>query len=126
MKYLFIIIFFIGINIKAQNIFEFKFTKIEYFTPASINLPQKNEILNNKSIITLNLDNQSINISTLYPDNEIIESNYQIKSLININGIYKYICLASNYSEVIVEINTKSNWIRRTVTHNNITHKYYN
>lgn len=126
MKYLFIIIFFIGTSINAQNIYEYKFSKIEYFAPASMNLPQQNEILYTPSIITLDTNNHIIHISTLHTDNEIIKNTYRIKSITDLGELYKFVCIASNYSEVLIEVNTKSNWIRRTVIHNNITHKYYN
>mgnify|MGYP004090642483 CR=1 FL=1 len=63
-----------------------------------------------------------------YFSNEPTESIYKIEKVSKLqnNEYYRITCLASNYAEVIIDLNTKGRWIKRKISHNGIYHKYYN
>lgn len=127
MKYfLFFLFIFLQQNISAQEVYEYPFSKLEYFAPATQSSPQINDIKQQTSLIKLNIDLLTIEISSLFPNNELITNKYKIKSFLKKNDSIIYICIASNYSEVIIEFETKQIWVSRKITHNNIYHKYYN
>ena len=105
----------------------YKFNRIDYYAPGSQYLPSTKKTLKNNSYITIDFNLQKITIIS-YFSNEPTESIYKIEKVSKLqnNEYYRITCLASNYAEVIIDLNTKGRWIKRKISHNGIYHKYYN
>jgi len=116
----------------AQNQpYLFVYNTVNYFAPADSFSSSVNKTLYDKTEITIDFYANKILLKTYYSDGPV-ESTYTIKKTSKLQNNYSkgdyYIitCLASNYSETIFEVSKESKWISRKVTHNGITHKYYN
>lgn len=103
-----------------------KFNRVYYFAPADQFSETKSEIIKASSYVTIDFELNSIKILT-YFSNPPTESTYTIKSVDNSkSNLYKFVCSASNYAEVIIEVDLSNMTVTRKVTHNGILHKYYN
>ncbi len=103
-----------------------KFNRVNYFAPGSQYSKTISEIDKAYSYITIDFELNSIKILTYY-SNPPSESIYVIKSVDNsISNLYKFVCRASNYAEVLIEVDLTDHTVMRKVIHNGIIHKYYN
>jgi|SRR5690554_2583005 len=128
-KCIFIIVLFFNLDVTSaqdgNRPFVFQFNKIEYYSPANIHFPSKSEIIENNSIITVDLDLESIEIISLYHPAPA-KSTYRIKEIYERETFIRFICEANNYAEIIIDLDSSLNWVKRTVIHNGIYHKFYN
>lgn len=103
-----------------------KFNRVYYFAPGNQYSKTISEIDKASSYINIDFELNSIRILTYY-SNPPSESIYIIKSVDNsISNLYKFVCSASNYAEVIIEVDLSDQTVTRKVIHNGIIHKYYN
>lgn len=121
--------FITSINLYSQSVSEpinIKFNRVHYFFPGdefSVSITNVKKI---SSYVTIDFELNTVEILTYY-SNPPTESTYKIKSIDNTKGsLYKFVCIASNYAEVIIEIDLTKMVVTRKVTHNGILHKYYN
>lgn len=102
-----------------------KFNRVDFFVPSYSHSISKSETLKNISYITIDFNLKKITILTFFSDGPS-ESIYTFQNTIDKGNFYRIICQASNYAEVIIDIENSAKWISRTITHNGIYHKYYN
>lgn len=116
----------IGYSQSTEEPLSLKFNRIYYFAPSTEFLPSKSEVKKINSYLTIDFELNTINIVSYY-SNPPTESTYTIKSIDNSNSnLYKFVCSASNYAEVIIELDISNNKVTRKVTHNGILHRFYN
>lgn len=107
-----------------------KFNTIDIFAPPGPYLDAIVKTTYEKSEIVLDFELATFSIKTYYTDGPV-ESTYKVIAVSELqddNGEGSYFiltCEASNYAEVIIELNKEGNWVRRLITHNGIVHKYY-
>lgn len=103
-----------------------KFNRVYYFAPGSQYSKTISEIDKANSYINIDFELNSIKILTYYSNPPSV-SIYVIKSIDNsISNLYKFVCSASNYAEVLIEVDLTDHTVMRKVIHNGIIHKYYN
>ncbi|RFC54044.1 hypothetical protein DXU93_10925 [Brumimicrobium aurantiacum] len=103
-----------------------KFNRVYYFAPESQLSPTISKVRKISTYVNIDFEFNTIKIVTYY-SNPPKESTYTIKSIDNSNSsLYKFVCRASNYAEVIIEVDLSDLTVTRKVTHNGILHKYYN
>ena len=112
---------------QENNRYFFQYNRIDYFAPAGPYSPSQSKILKNNTYINIDLNLSKVSILT-YFSNEPNESVYEIKNISQLqnNSYFRFTCQASNYAEVIIDIEKSGEWIKRTIPHNGIYHKYYN
>lgn len=109
----------------------FVFNTVNYYAPADRHFSYKKETYYEKTEILIDLNTNKI-ILKFNNSNGLAESIYTIKKTSelkhsqNDGQYYTFTCLASNYAEAIIDVSKEANWLRREITHNGITHKYYN
>ena len=103
----------------------FKFNRIDHFAPAGPYSPSTSKVFKSNSYITIDLNLKTVTILTYFSDGPT-ESIYKIEKITENKSFYRITCLASNYAEVIIDLDFSSKWIKRTISHNGIYHKYYN
>lgn len=103
----------------------YKFNRIDYFSPAGQYSPSSSKVFKSNSYIIIDFVLETITILTYFSDGPT-ESKYEIQKITENGSSYRIICQASNYAEVIIDLDKSAKWIKRTITHNGIYHKYYN
>ena len=129
--FLLILIFF-SLKINAQNnSYIFNFNSINYFAPADNQFNSINKTTYDETEIIIDFSTNKILLKTYYSDGAV-NSTYEIIKISDINNNYKksdflvLTCRATNYSEVVFEVNLKNEFITRKIIHNGIIHKYFN
>ena len=128
-----ILIFFLisSVSYSQNEPYYYIFNTVNYFAPADSHSSSVNKTSYEKSEVTIDLNTNKIIIKVNYSDGPV-ESVYTIKKISELNNnyndgqYYTFTCLASNYAEVIIDVSKEANWVKRKITHNGITHKYYN
>lgn len=111
---------------KGNEPLNLTFNRVYYYAPGNQILETESEIIKASSYITIDLEMNAIKIIT-YFSNPPTESTYSIKSLDNVNkNLYKFVCSASNYADIIIEVDIEKLTVTRKVLHNGILHQYYN
>jgi hypothetical protein len=105
--------------------YSFKFNRIDYFAPAGPYSESMSKIFKCNTYITIDLNVKTVTILTYYSDGPT-ESTYKIEEVIEKDNFYRFTCRASNYAEVIIDLDFSVKWIKRTIPHNGIYHKFYN
>ena len=124
-KLILIVYLFIPLLFYCQENVEYEFNKINFFAPATQFSNAINKTSFTKSKTTVFFNENTISILVFYPD-EIIKSKYNIEKVNDKGDYYSFVCLAENSSTVFIDIQKNGNWIKRTVKHNGIIHKFYN
>ena len=120
-----------NISYSQNEPYYYVFNTVNYFAPADSHSTTINKTSYEQSEVTIDLNTNKIIIKVNYSDGPV-ESIYTIKKVSELNysqsdgQFYTFTCLASNYAEVIIDVNKEAKWVRRKITHNGITHKYYN
>ena len=76
-------------------------------------------------------ENNKIIIKVNYSDG-IVESIYTINIISELiysqsdGQFYRFTCFASNNAEAVIDISKDVKWVRRKISHNGITHRFYN
>lgn len=130
-RFLLIILYFFLTNevVAQQEPYILKYNRIDYFAPASPYLPVENKTMYLNTRITIDTEQRWVEIVTYYSDGPV-KSKYEIKSISDLkdsrDGRYFTLkCQANNYAEVVIDVSEAIEWVRRTIPHNGITHKYY-
>jgi len=117
--------------IAQQNPCVLKYNRIDYFAPAGPYLPGENKTMHLNTRITIDTEQKYVEVLTYYSDGPV-QSKYEIKEISDLKdskGDGKYFtltCQASNYAAVVIDVSEQVHWIKRTIPHNGIIHKYYN
>lgn len=98
---------------------------MSFFAPASQYTKNANQTLRVYSIVEINQIDNVITISVFY-DDETIKSKYKIEKITDKGDYYSLQCLAENYSTSIIDIQKSGIWVKRTIKHNGIIHKFFN
>ena len=130
-QYLFLTLFFCLFSLtlfgqeESNEPHFFKFNRIDYFAPAGPYSPSTSKVFKSNSYITIDLNLKTVTILTYFSDGPT-ESTYKIEKITENDSFYRITCQANNYAEVIIDLDYSSKWIKRTIPHNGIYHKYYN
>ncbi|GEP96152.1 hypothetical protein [Chitinophaga cymbidii] len=129
---IFIICTYTNINAKAQGKpYVLKYNRIDYYAPASPNLPAENKTMNLDSKFIIDIEKNFVEILVFYSDGPV-KSKYEIKEFSDIKeskegGKYFTLkCQGNNLATVVIDVNKQVRWIKRTIPHNGIVHKFYN
>lgn len=120
-----------SVSYSQKEPYYYFFNTLNYFAPADRYFSSKNETSYENTEVTIDLNINKIIIKVNYSDG-LVESIYTIKKVSELQynqsdgQFYTFTCLASNYAEAIIDISKEAKWVRRKITHNGITHKYYN
>ncbi|WP_373060461.1 hypothetical protein [Zunongwangia sp. H14] len=128
-----VIIFIFSLKAFTQEETEpyyFEYNRIKYFAPAGPISNAESKILKYNSYITIDLNIGQVIILT-YSSDGPNKSIYEIKNISELqtnkgNGQFFILdCRASNHAKVLIELSYSGEWIKRTIPHNGIYHKYY-
>lgn len=131
-RYLFLI-FLLGYTIHSQaqsETIHYQFNMVDYFAPAGTHSSQVSKTSYLKTDLFIDLNNKSIDIEIFYPDGSVnsiytIKRISELKNVANKGYYYTFTCIASNSSEVIIDVSKEGLWASRVITHNGIKHKFY-
>ena len=131
--YLILVIYLLQCRISySQDLSKYLYyNSLHTYAPATKYSKSINETTFEDSRILFDLNKKKIYIKTNFYD-ETVESVYKINEISDIksdneNGkYYLFTCLADNYAEVLIYLYVDTEIVRRVVTHNNITSKYFN
>ena len=107
------------------------FNTLNYFAPADKYFSSKNETSYEKTEVIIDFKNNKIIIKVNYSDG-IVESIYTINKISELiysqsdGQFYRFTCFASNNAEAVIDISKDVKWVRRKISHNGITHRFYN